>query len=258
MNSGLPILEFDPTPEAIIEPNQLIEKQQVPKHAVICFFKEVIKKIAEEHNAKVIYTSHSEMGEHPVYELEYKGKRIVFYHPGVGAPLAVGLTEEVIALGVKNFIAVGGCGVLDKDITVGHVLLPVTALRGEGTSYHYAAPSRQIDADPDVIMIMESVLAHHRIAYKKTKTWTTDAFYRETKEKVCRYLAEGCLAVEMENASLIALSKFRGVRFGQYLYGGDLVLAEGWDAREWNSRQHVREQLFWLAVETCFKLDTID
>lgn len=254
----LPILDFDPNPKAIIEPSRLIEKQDVPKHVVICFFLDVIKKVVSEHNAKIIFTSRSEMGEHPVYELALNGKRIAFYHPGVGAPLAVGLTEEVIALGVENFIACGGCGVLDKEIAVGHVLLPVTALRGEGTSYHYAAPSRQIDIAPDVIKVMESVLNHHQIAYIKTKTWTTDAFYRETQSKVEQYRAEGYLAVEMETASLIALAKFRNVKFGQYLYGGDAVLADGWDSREWNSRQQIRERLFWLAAETCLELSKMD
>ncbi len=212
-----PILEYDSAPEAIIEPTHLIRRQDVPKHAVICFFAETIEKVVAQTNARIIFTSQSEMGDHPIYEMEHKGQRLAFYHPGVGAPLAVDLTEEVIALypvwgtlGVENFIVCGGCGVLDRKITVGHILLPVAAMRDEGTSYHYAAPSREISVDADVIGMMESILNFHNIPYIKTKTWTTDAFYRETTAKVKQFLAEGCLTVEMEAAALIALAKFRG------------------------------------------------
>ena len=53
------------------------------------------------------------------------------------------------------------------------------------------------------------------------KTWTTDGLYRETRGKVDRRVAEGCLTVEMEAAAFFAVAAFRGVSFGQLLYAGD-------------------------------------
>ncbi|NMC55245.1 MAG: nucleoside phosphorylase, partial [Chloroflexi bacterium] len=47
---------------------------------------------------------------------------------------------------------------------------------------------------------------------------------------------------------------FRGVEFGQLLYGGDLVVPEGWDSRAWDQRQDSRSALFWLAVDACTHL----
>ncbi len=254
MIADYPILEFDPTCEAVLEPSRLIEPKDVPKHAVICFFAEVIAEIIEKHNARIIHTSASEIGKHPLYEIAYQGQRLAFFHPGIGAPLAVGLMEEIIALGVENFVACGGCGVLDEEIAVGHLLLPIAAIRDEGTSYHYALPSREIEVDPAVVEIIEAVLSTHGLQYIKTKTWTTDAIYRETPAKIRRYREEGCLSVEMETAAFIALAQFRNVRFGQLLYGGDAVLADAWDGRSWNSRHDIRQQLFWLAAEACLKL----
>ncbi len=249
-----PILEFDPEPEAIIHPSRLIDRQEKTKHAVICFFAEVIEKVVKENQAQILFTSHSEMGCHPIYEMDFKGNSIAFFHPGVGAPLAVGLTEEAISLGIDKFVACGGCGVLDKQIGVGHLLLPECALRDEGTSYHYAAPSREIWLDSEVVDKMEAMLLSHQLPYQRVKTWTTDAFYRETEKRVAAYREEGCTTVEMETSALAALAQFRNVKFGQYLYGGDAVLAEGWDGREWNSRKQIREQLFWFSVETCLTL----
>ncbi|MDY6868053.1 MAG: purine-nucleoside phosphorylase, partial [Chloroflexota bacterium] len=84
--------------------------------------------------------------------------------------------------------------------------------------------------------------------------WTTDAIYRETPEKVTAYREQGCLAVEMETAAFYAAAQFRGVDFGQILYGGDAVIEGGWDDRTWNSRTEIRRDLFWLAAEAAFEL----
>ena len=252
--SHLPLFEFDPEKRAIIEPSEHIQRQDVPEHGVICFFGEVIRKIVAEFDARVIYTFRSEMGEHPVYEINFEGQRLAFIQSAVGAPLASGLLEETIALGVSRFVVVGGCGVLDKAITVGKIILPTAAVRDEGTSYHYLPPSREVAVDPDVLEVLAGVLEDEQLPYIKTKTWTTDAFYRETISRAAKRVSEGCLVVEMELAAFLSVAKFRNVKLGQYLYGGDIVLPEGWDHRDWNSREDIRESLFWLAAKACLKL----
>lgn len=251
---SFPILEFDNTRDSILEPSRLIESMDVPENCVICFFQEVIAWLIEEKGARVLVNSKSEIGDHPLYEINFQGKRLAFFHPGIGAPLATGLLEEMIARGCRKFIACGGCGVLDKEIAVGHLLLPVTALRDEGTSYHYLPPSREVRMNPHALAAIEAVLNRHGIDYLCTKTWTTDAIYRETVEKAQAYLAEGCLAVEMEAAAFFAVSQFRDIPLGQILYGGDAVIPNAWDGRVWNSRKDIRRDLFWLAAEAVFEL----
>lgn len=249
-----PILEFDDDPQSILEPSELVQKMDVPEHCVICFFAEVIQWLIEEKGAHFLANSKSEMGYHPLYEVDYKGKRLAFFHPGIGAPLAASLLEEAIARGCRKFIAVGGCGVLDKNIAVGYLLLPVSALRDEGMSYHYLPPSREVEADPITLAAIESVLQARGIEYLRTKTWTTDAIYRETEAKAKAYLNEGCLAVEMETAAFYAVAQFRDVCLGQILYGGDAVIPNEWDGRVWTSRKDIRRDLFWLAAEAVFKI----
>lgn len=249
-----PILEFDPEQQAILEPANVINKKNVPEHCVICFFKEVIEEVVAENNAVVLTQSISEIGHHPLYQIEVKGQRLAFFHPGIGAPLAVGMLEEMIACGCRKFIAIGGCGVLDKEIAVGQLLLPISAIRDEGCSYHYLPPSREVSADPHPLAVIERVLRAHQVEYLRTKTWTTDAIYRETPAKAAAYRSEGCLAVEMETAAFYAVTKFRNVSFGQILYGGDAVIPHGYDGRRWNSRAAIRRNLFWLAAEAVFDL----
>ena len=143
------------------------------------------------------------------------------FHPGVGAPLAAGMLEEIIALGCRDFIACGGAGVLRSEIAVGHVVIPTSAVRDEGTSYHYLPPSREVAPHPAAVAAIESVLRAHGVAYVTGKTWTTDAIFRETPAKVARRRDEGCLTVEMEAAAFFAVAQFRRVRLAQMLYGGD-------------------------------------
>jgi len=254
ISNHYPILEFDETREAILEPSKLVGPEDVSEHCIICFFAEVIEQIVAEQNARIVTGSKSEVGFHPLYEIDFNGKRLAFFHPGIGAPLAAGLLEEMIVRGCRKFIAVGGCGVLNKDIAVGHLLVPTAAIRGEGTSYHYLAPSREVQAPDRALKAIEKVLTQRGIDYLRTKTWTTDAIYRETRRKAAAYLAEGCLAVEMETAAFFAVAKFRNVDFGQILYGGDAVLPEAWDGRTWDSRLEIRQNLFWLAAETVFEI----
>lgn len=123
----------------------------------------------------------------------------------------------------------------------------------KGTSYHYIAPAREIGANPDVVRAIESVLQRHGARYQVGKTWTTDAFYRETRTRVARRKAEGCLTVEMECAAFLAVSQFRGVSFGQLLATGDDVSGVEWDPRHWGSARHAdfADRLFWLSVEAC-------
>ena len=128
MQQLYPILEYDPAPEAIIEPRKLIKPIDTPERCVICFFQEVITRLADEGRLTLISTRKSEMGGHPVYEMDVDGQRLALFHPGIGAPLAAGLLDEVIALGCRKFIACGGAGVLDREIAVGHVVVPTSAV----------------------------------------------------------------------------------------------------------------------------------
>jgi uridine phosphorylase len=249
-----PILEFDPAPEALIEPSKIIRARDLPAHCVICFFQEVIDKIVTEHDAKIMVKNRWEDGLHYIYEIKYRDQRLAFFHPGVGAPIAAGLLEESIAFGCRKFIACGGCGVLAKDIAVGHIIVVSGAVRDEGVSYHYLPAGREVIANTLGVNALVSTLEARGISHQVGKTWTTDAPYRETPKKIATRRAEGCLTVEMESAALIAVAQFRNVTFGQALYGGDDLSGIEWDNREWQSRSEIRENLFWLCADACLGL----
>jgi uridine phosphorylase len=248
-----PIIEHDPSPTAIIEPRRVYKRIDIPKHCVLCFFQDVINDLVLNGGAREIHVEHWETGNHPVYELDFNGRRLAVVHPRVGAPVSGAMLELMIALGARKFIACGGAGVLDSKIAVGHIVVPNSAVRDEGTSYHYLPPSREVGPHPKALAAIEKTLRRNGIEYIVAKTWTTDGILRETRARMIARRREGCLTVEMEAAAFFAVAKFRRVMFGQILYGGDDLAGDDWDPRNWN-RHQVRERLFTLAAEACLSM----
>jgi uridine phosphorylase len=255
MSRSAPILDFDGEPEAILEPSKLVKPlPAMPAHGVICFFQDVINHFVKLGLAQEIYALKSEMGRHPIYVHEVQGQQVALFHPGVGAPLAAGLLEEVIALGCRNFIACGGAGVLNRELALGHLVVPTSAVRDEGTSYHYLEPSREAAPSLAAVSAIEQTLQRRKVEYILGKTWTTDAIYRETRVRMTLRRNEGCVTVEMEAAALFAVAQFRGIHLGQILYGGDNLDGDQWDGRNWQQHWGVREILVELAAEAALAI----
>jgi uridine phosphorylase len=256
MEQQYPILEYDPAPEAIYSPqHHIVKSAEVPERCVLCFFHDVIAALRERGAAVPVATLGSELGPNPVYRIEVAGEAVALVHPGVGAPMAAFFLEELIALGCTTFVACGGAGVLDREIAVGHLVVPTSAVRDEGTSYHYLPPGREVAPDAAALAAIERTLSRHGVAHHRAKTWTTDGLYRETIARVQRRRAEGCATVEMEAAALFAVAKYRGVLLAQVLYGGDDVSGLGdWDHRGWDRQGDLREALCWLAAEAAVEV----
>lgn len=230
----------------------------LPRVAVLCFFNEVLEQLAREGELVERYVLHSEIGRNPVYEFATPEGPIAVVHPGVGAPLAAAIVEEMVAIGTRTFVACGGAGALVDELALGHVMVVASALRDEGTSFHYAAPSRIIDADPLGVDVLSGVLAEHDVAHFVGRTWTTDGLFRETRDRVQRRIDEACSMVDMESSAFIAVARYRDLRFAQLLYAGDSLAGETWDSRAWVSARSVREELFRLSALGAARLHARD
>lgn len=128
-------------------------------------------------------------------------------------------------------------------------LIPTRALRDEGASYHYVAPSRYIDMNEKALGAIEKTLKQKNIPYKEVMTWSTDGFYRETPDKISYRIEEGCSVVEMECAALAAVAQFRGAIWGLLLFTADsLADIDNYDQRDWGS------EAFDKALELCLDI----
>lgn len=218
---------------ALFNPSDTTKKVgNFPEICVSTFSENIIKKFSSLRSTEAIAELYTANGRIPVYKIRYKDTDIAFYLSRVGAPACVAGFEEIVAMGARKFVLFGSCGVLDDERVKDNLILPVSAVRDEGTSYHYIAPSPEIEADPHSVRIAETVLASCGYPYIKGKTWTSDAIYRETLPLIQERRQEGCLVVEMECASMLAVAKYRHIPFIQFLYGADNLSSDTWEIRD--------------------------
>lgn len=243
-----PILEFDDAKSAKIDPPTFVERPFHTDKLVITFFPEVLEQLKSEGK---ITLERSIWGENPIEIYQFTESDVLITLGVIGCPSCGGNLDLFHAMGIDRVMFCGGGGVLDKTIGVGQLLLVEGAIRDEGFSYHYLPPSRTVEADPAVTEKIARYLDSCGIPYLRGITWTTDAIFRETADRIVRRREEGAKIVEMEQAGCLAVAKFRGFSYGALIYGGDDVSQEEWSNRGWQSRKGVRYNLVQLCREIC-------
>ena len=220
---------FDNSSEAIINPRKTGNALKVDV-CIITFSHIIEKYVTLKYSNKVIATLKTATGETPIYLIEQDGKRIALYKTFVGAPITVGLAEEAMAeLDCTKFVLFGGAGCLNKQIAHGKVMIPTAAYRDEGTSYHYEKASDYTIVDN--YKVVARFMEEKHIPYVLGKTWTTDSFYRETRNNFEKRKKDGCISVEMECSGLQAMCHFRNLELYAFFTSGDLLDAPEWDSR---------------------------
>lgn len=250
--------EFDESKSAIINPSHVHKKVEgMPEVAIACFSHELFNKIVAGGKCIKIDELHNTGESKDVYEIDYNNHKFALFKLGVGAPVAVVDIEDMFVLGVKKFIVFGNCGVLDAAIDDCSVIIPNKALRDEGTSFHYAKPARSIDLNKKYVKEFKDILNKLGYSYTEGATWTTDAFYRETKAKVAKRKAEGAITVEMEASALQAVCDFRGCELFIFFYAGDNLDADVWDERSLSGdiKLDEKSKIAYLAFQLGCKID---
>jgi uridine phosphorylase len=147
---------------------------------------------------------HTELYRSVQYDIE-----LGFVGCAVGAPFAVLVAEQLFASGCRFLISMTSAGQLMPLRPPPYFVLIESALRDEGTSYHYQ-PSAEFSAAPsEVTSLMNGAFDGLRVPVERGATWTTDAPFRETAETVEAMRSRGLLAVEMEAAALYAFATAR-------------------------------------------------
>lgn len=232
----LPLFQRDDQ-KAVIEP----DRQQgfvFPKKMLMAFVTEInFNAFIAEQSAEVVGDFHTINNDYSIYACRVGKQLIGACLAPLGAPAATQIMEFLIAYGAEEILAVGCCGVL-VDTPENQLLIPTVAMRDEGTSYHYLAPAAEINLHHDFTQALLTHLGHQA---KTVKTWTNDAYFRETPAKIKTACDQGFEVVEMECAALAACAEFRGVRFGQILFTADsLATVTEYDARGFGMDSHLR------------------
>ena len=253
--------EFDPLETPIFTPEMVFTPVEgMPKVAVSCFsYVTFDRMLALFPDATQIAELKTASQRFPVYRVRYRDVELALYMSAVGAPVCVGQQEELYALGAETLVLFGTCGVLDRNIADCAVILPTSALRDEGTSYHYAPPGDEIAVNVHHGQLFLDLMDEMKLPCVSGKCWTTDSMYRETREKTARRKAAGCVCVDMECASVAAVAQFRKKEALHFFYAADNLDGAEWDARSLSNFANLdeKDRIALIALEAARRIALI-
>jgi uridine phosphorylase len=186
-------------------------------------------QLAEKINAR--RSDHWLYGERqPFFTGDLDGNPICLVEMPVGAPGTIMIMEEMIACGARTFMGLGWAGSLQPDSPVGSFIIPTTCISEEGTTAHYLGPGKKLvanlKADPILAEALDNAAQKAGVSTRTGPQWTTDAPYRELRDKVRTFREAGILGVDMETSAMYALARFRGVRVCNLLVISDVLGSE--------------------------------
>jgi uridine phosphorylase len=218
MQSSIPILDlkYHAAPSMFLAENMLREARRqknlqtmsIPEICILDPDGDLLERLRETGQTELCAAwacYHTKM-----YQFEEGDTRFGIIGCAVGAAFSVLLAEQAFASGCELLISLSSAGQIIASERAPYFILIERALRDEGTSYHYLAPSRYADANPALIQPVLAGLLIAGLHVHSGATWTTDAPFRETEAAITAARTEGILAVEMEAAALYAFAKARG------------------------------------------------
>ncbi|MFL2665235.1 MAG: nucleoside phosphorylase [Dehalococcoidia bacterium] len=148
-------------------------------------------------------------------------KNISVVHGPVGSPGTVMFLEDLITCGAQEIIGLGAAGSLKKDFQIGDILIPYYCkIIDEGTSQHYKIKG-EIKPDEKLFNQLKDIFIKSDINTGAGDWWTTDGFYRETKNDIKKYSDKGILGVDMETSAMYKLGMYRKVSICNLLIVSD-------------------------------------
>jgi AMP nucleosidase len=141
---------------------------------------------------------------------------------GIGSPNAATIMDILIARKPKAILFLGKCGGLKRSTELGHFILPIAAIRGEGTSNDYLP--KEVPALPSFKLhkFVSEKLVQRRIDYRTGVIYTTNRRVWEWDEQFKRNLrVMHPLAIDMETATIFVVGFVNEIPRGALLLVSD-------------------------------------
>jgi purine-nucleoside phosphorylase len=137
--------------------------------------------------------------------------------------------ETLIAWGVRKILFLGWCGSISTKAKIGDIIVPTSAIIDEGTSGHYKKDDNRMSFPSELMVAkLRAALDQKCLKYHHGPVWSTDAIYRETRDKVENYQRQDVIGVEMEISALFTVAQFRKVDIGAMVVVSDELAAFKW------------------------------
>lgn len=207
-----------------------VKSGDIGEYVILCGDPGRVEKIAQYFDNPVFV---SQNREYTIYNGYLDGVKVTAASTGIGGPSAAICVEELIKCGAKVFIRVGTSGGIKADVVGGDLVIATAAVRDDGTSREYLHESYPAVADYKIVKALadtaielcDGTLGNN---YHVGVVQSKDSFYGETNPETMpisetlinrwySYVRLGCLASEMECASIFAVAQTRGVFAGSVM-----------------------------------------
>ena len=213
-NPNPPILDHPLAEPSEFAPDQLMDDvrlpaENVPPVCILEFDGDITDRLVRDGTAQLFEPwacFHTSM-----FAIELEGVQCGMISRTIGGPYTVLIAEQLQAAGAKLIIGLTSAGRVSPDLPLPSLVVVTSAIRDEGTSYHYLAPAKEVGCNSPVTVHLATELSNIGWAIRSGKVWTTDAPYRETKVQLERWANDGVLAVEMQAAALFAFGIARQI-----------------------------------------------
>jgi len=166
--------------------------------------------------------------EFTTYAGSVDGAPVCVVSTGIGGPSAAICMEELASLDVHTMIRIGTCGALQDSMQSGDAVVVHGAVRDDGTSHRYVPADYPAIADLDVVNALRDCAIRLGTKHRTGIVLSTDSFFGQRDMERMPVAAElharwdawvraGCIAVEMECATVLTVASVRGVRAGAVL-----------------------------------------
>jgi AMP nucleosidase len=157
---------------------------------------------------------------------------------GMGSPTAATVMDLLSAISPKAVLFLGKCGGLKKRNKLGDLVLPIAAIRGEGTSNDYFPP--EVPALPAFALqkAISTSIRENRVDYWTGTVYTTNRRVWEHDESFKEYLKKiRAYAIDMETATIFSVGFYNKIPTGALLLVSDQpMIPEGVKTSESDQR----------------------
>ena len=159
------------------------------------------------------------------YTGTFEGKPVSVQATGMGCPSAAIVFEELVQLGVKRLVRVGTCGGLQPDMSLGDLIVAVSAVPADRTveklvSFEPHVPTAHFGLVHGAVHIAKELGKPVRVG----PIVSSDLFYNPDGGQYERWSSRGILAVEMEASVIFTLGALKQVEAGCLLTVSDVVV----------------------------------
>ena len=217
----IPAYSIDPDRQYHIQ----VAKGEVGRYVLLPGDPKRCAKIAKYFDDPVLV---ADSREYVTYTGTVDGVKVSVTSTGIGGPSAAIALEELANCGADTFIRVGTCGGMQEEVLSGDLVIASGAIRMDGASREYAPMEYPAVSDYETLRALEQAAVNLGMRHHTGVVHCKDAFYGQHNpellpqsgvllQKWDAYLKLGCLASEMESATLFIVGGYRKVRTGTVL-----------------------------------------